>query len=63
MSAERKSIAILDANAFISMSNILNLCNQYRIITTEDVLGELKDSKTKEFVESLPFDIETVESD
>ena len=47
MQEQKKSIAILDANAFISMSSILHLTTQYRIITTEDVLGELKDVKTK----------------
>ncbi len=55
MEKQRKSIAILDANAFISMSNILALSSQYTIVTTEDVLGELKDKKTKEFVDSFPF--------
>ena len=45
------------------MSSILNLSSQYRIVTTEDVLGELKDAKTKEFVDSLPYEIETLEAD
>jgi hypothetical protein len=55
MENSKKSISILDANAFISMSSINNLAATTRLITTEDVLRELKDLKTKEFVESLPF--------
>jgi hypothetical protein len=47
MQSDRKSIAVLDANAFISMSSIRNLSSTCRIVTTEDVLGELKDLKTK----------------
>ena len=39
------------------MSSILQLSSQYRIVTTEDVLGELKDSK------KFPFEIETVAAD
>jgi hypothetical protein len=61
MQTDRKSIAILDANAFISMTSISNLATNTRLITTADVLGELRDIKTKEFVESLPFEIEVVD--
>jgi RNA-binding protein NOB1 len=61
--AERKSIAVLDANAFISMSNIRNLGATTRLVTTEDVLAELRDLKTKEFVDSFPFPIETINCD
>lgn len=50
MQTPPKSIAILDANAFISMTSIANLATTTRLITTHDVLGELKDLKTKEFV-------------
>lgn len=61
MQTDRKSIAILDANAFISMTSISYLATNTRLITTADVLGELRDIKTKEFVESLPFEIEVVD--
>ena len=47
METSRKSIAVLDANAFISMSSIRNLSGSCRMVTTEDVLAELKDLKTK----------------
>ena len=57
MLKERKSIAVLDANAFISMSNIMNLGANTRIVTTDDVMLELKDQKTKEFIDNLPFQI------
>ena len=39
MQSERKSIAVLDANAFISMSNIRNLSANHRMVTTSEVLG------------------------
>ena len=55
MLKERKSIAVLDANAFISMSSVMNLGTNTRIVTTDDVLLELKDQKTKEFIDNLPF--------
>ena len=57
MQSERKSIAILDANAFISMSNVINLSTNTRIVTSEDVLMELRDKKTQEFVDNFPFKI------
>lgn len=63
MQAPKKSIAVLDANAFISMSSINNLASNTRLVTTPDVLLELKDLKTKEFVESFPFEIEVVDPD
>lgn len=63
MQALKKSIAVLDANAFISMSSINNLASNTRLVTTPDVLLELKDLKTKEFVESFPFEIEVVDPD
>jgi RNA-binding protein NOB1 len=63
MQSDRKSIAVLDANAFISMSSVINLGAKTRIVTTEDVLGELRDQKTKEFVESLPCQVEVVNCD
>lgn len=63
MQAAKQSIAILDANAFISMSSINNLASTTRLITTSDVLLELKDMKTKEFVDSLPYEIEVVDCD
>jgi RNA-binding protein NOB1 len=63
MQSDKKSIAVLDANAFISMGSVVNLSSKAKIVTTEDVLGELRDQKTKEFVESLPFEIETKDCD
>jgi len=37
--SDKKSIAVLDANAFISMGSVINLHTKARIVTTEDVLG------------------------
>ena len=47
MQNDRKSIIIVDANAFISMSNITNLAVNNRLVTTPDVINELRDLKTK----------------
>lgn len=63
MQSERKSIAVLDANAFITMSSVVNLGATTRIFTTEDVLRELTDKKTKDFVNNLPFKITTINCD
>lgn len=45
------------------MTSITNLATTTRLITTPDVLDELKDLKTKEFIDSLPFSIEVVDPD
>lgn len=45
------------------MSSINNLATTTRLVTTADVLSELKDAKTKEFIESLPFEIEVIDPD
>ena len=47
MQSDRKSIIIVDANAFISMSNITNLAFNNRLVNTPDVIYELRDLKTK----------------
>jgi hypothetical protein len=47
MQQQKKPILILDANAFISSSKITELGKNHRLITTSDVIAELKDEKTK----------------
>ena len=47
MQQEVKATAILDANAFISISNITNLATNTNLVTSQDVLDELKDKKTR----------------
>jgi hypothetical protein len=37
------------------MSSIMDLGTNTRIVTTEDVLLELRDKKTKDFIEKFPF--------
>lgn len=39
MSETKKSILILDANAFISGSKITELGKKYRLVTTSDVIS------------------------
>lgn len=43
----KKSIVVLDANAFISMVNIVDLGGKNRLITIKNVVDELKDEKSK----------------
>ena len=45
------------------MTNISLLASKARLVTSQDVLDELKDKKTKEYVENLPYEIEIEESD
>ncbi len=47
MKSDKQSVAVLDANAFISMSSIRDLAARHRLVTTRDVLEELTDLKTK----------------
>ena len=42
-----KPIVVLDANAFITAQNLLDLAANYRFITTPDVIDELRDAKTR----------------
>ena len=53
-----KPIVVLDANAFISAQSLLALGADHRLITTPDVLAELRDAKTREMLDSFPFEIE-----
>ena len=63
MSSSRKPIIILDANAFISCSKITELGKYNRLVTTSDVIAELKDEKTKTYLETIPFEIEELDYD
>lgn len=58
MQSNKKSIVILDANAFISMMNIKELGIKNRLVTSSGVIEELKDAKTKAFFNEIPFEIE-----
>ena len=57
MTSTIKPILILDANAFISSSKITELGKNHRLVTTSDVIAEIKDEKTKTYLESIPFEI------
>lgn len=51
---------ILDSNAFIRGYGLSNLCKKaHRIVTIEEVLDEIRDSKAKETLLNLPFELET----
>ena len=55
-----KPIVVLDANAFISAQSLLELGKDHRLITTPDVIDELRDAKTREMLEKFPFTIEEI---
>jgi rRNA maturation endonuclease Nob1 len=57
MKESRKPILILDANAFISCSKIHELGSKYRLLTTSDVIAELRDEKTKDYLQKIPFEV------
>ena len=59
MQEPKKPIIILDANAFISSSHLLNLGTANTLVSTSEVLNELRDPKTREAVKNLPFEVET----
>jgi rRNA maturation endonuclease Nob1 len=40
-------ILILDANAFISGAGLLNLGATHKLVTTQEVMEELRDQKTR----------------
>ena len=53
-----KPIVVLDANAFISAQSLLTLAADHRLVTTPDVLAELRDAKTRDMLDAFPFQIE-----
>jgi rRNA maturation endonuclease Nob1 len=50
---------ILDSNAFIRGYGLHNLCKKAKhIVTIDEVINELKDSKAREVLQNLPFELE-----
>ena len=49
MKEEKQSrpIIILDANAFISSAHLLNLGASHRLVTSSEVIEEIRDEKTR----------------
>lgn len=59
-SQEKKRVAVIDANAIIQSSGLLNLVREAdRIVTTPEVLKEVRDKQSRALLASLPFKIET----
>lgn len=58
-----KPIIVLDANAFISAQGLLSLAASHLLVTTPDVLNELRDAKTRDMLEAFPFPIQEMECD
>lgn len=63
MTESKRPILILDANAFISCAKITELGKNHRLVTTSDVIAELKDEQTKAYLEKIPFEIEELDFD
>lgn len=58
----RPGVIVLDANAVISGIGLLNLAiGTNRVVTTPEVLREVKDKRSRETVAALPLKIETQE--
>lgn len=53
-----KPIVILDANAFITGTGLLQLGSNSVLLTTPSVLDELRDPKTREEIDKFPFEIQ-----
>jgi rRNA maturation endonuclease Nob1 len=58
-SKESKIPLIVDTNAFIKCLDLNSLYEKYDLITTENVLSEIRDKKAKQKYESLAFGIKT----
>ncbi len=54
-----KSTAVVDTNAIVAGLQLHALAE--RIVTTADVLTEVRDARSREFLASLPFGLETLE--
>jgi hypothetical protein len=51
---------ILDSNAFIRGYGLANLCKKAEhLVTIDEVIDEIRDSKAKETLLNLPFELET----
>jgi RNA-binding protein NOB1 len=48
---------VVDANAFIHCSQLRQLGIDATLCTTSSVLNELKDQKTKDLINSLPYEL------
>eukprot|EP00191_Tetraselmis_sp_GSL018_P018521 CAMPEP_0177590086 /NCGR_PEP_ID=MMETSP0419_2-20121207/7189_1 /TAXON_ID=582737 /ORGANISM="Tetraselmis sp., Strain GSL018" /LENGTH=194 /DNA_ID=CAMNT_0019080563 /DNA_START=35 /DNA_END=616 /DNA_ORIENTATION=- len=56
---EKPRVAVVDANAIISGLNLQGLAE--RAVTVQEVLGEIRDKKSREWLAGLPFKIDTIE--
>ena len=58
----KPSVAVIDANAIISGSGLLNLMRSAeKIVTIPEVLREVRDKQSRSALEALPFRIFTQE--
>ena len=61
-SETKPRIAVIDANAIINGEGLLNLIRfNDKIVTTAEVLKEIRDKKSRDALAALPFTIETRE--
>lgn len=57
MNSQNNKWTAVDANAFLHCRNLLQLGLETALCTTSSVLNELKDQKTKDLINSLPFEL------
>jgi RNA-binding protein NOB1 len=53
------SVLVVDANALINGVRLEGVAE--RVVTTQEVLDELRDARTRAFVASLPYEIQVME--
>ena len=64
VSASKPRVAVVDANALITGTGLLNLARfADRVVTVPEVLREVRDKQSRATLAALPFTIETREPD
>lgn len=60
LSETKPRVAVIDANAIIHGDGLLNLMRVVdRVVTIPEVLKEIRDSKSRNILNTLPYRIET----
>ena len=55
-------VSVIDANALITQHGLLSLALADKVVTTPEVLREVRDAQSRATLAALPFAIETQES-
>lgn len=57
----RPSFVVLDANALITQHGLLNLALAEKVVTTPEVLREVRDKQSRSTLDALPFTLEQID--